>query len=93
MDLAEHSADQANDRLAVREDADHVSAPTDLAVEPLLGVVAPDLPPVLLGEGREGEQILRGLVEMSAAFGRPRRCSTVRAYLSSVRIVRHTIEV
>jgi hypothetical protein len=37
-------ADQADHRSAVREDADHIRAPSDLAVEALLGV-GPDLRP------------------------------------------------
>ena len=36
----------------------------DLAVEPLLGVVGPDLPPDLAGEGGEGEHVGPGGVEV-----------------------------
>src|SRR4051794_35319402 len=48
--LGEDGADQADDRWAVGEDADHVGAAADLAVEPLVGVVGPDLAPDLPGE-------------------------------------------
>ena len=41
--LGEDGADEADDRVAVGEDADHVGAAADLAVEPLGGVIAPDL--------------------------------------------------
>ncbi len=36
---------------------DGVGAALDLAVEPLDGVVGPDLLPVLSGQGREGRQV------------------------------------
>jgi hypothetical protein len=62
--LGQHSADQADDRAAAGEDADHIGAPADLLVQPLLRVAAPDLPPDLAGEGGEGQDVLAGVVEM-----------------------------
>ena len=38
--LGQHGADQADEGVAVGEDADDVGAPADLPVEPLGGVVA-----------------------------------------------------
>ncbi len=60
VELAEHRADQADDALAVGEDADDVGAAADLAVEPLLRVVGPDLPPVLFRDVRKGKDLLLG---------------------------------
>ncbi len=51
--LGEYGTDEPDDALTVREDASHVAAPTDLVVEPLLGVVGPDLAPVGDREGRK----------------------------------------
>src|SRR3954447_20124676 len=51
--LSEHCADEADHRVAVGEDADHVGAPADLPVQTFGGVVAPNLPPDLPGEGGE----------------------------------------
>jgi hypothetical protein len=50
--FGEDRADEADDGGAVGEDADDVGAPPDFPVEPLLGVVGPDLSPDLAGEGR-----------------------------------------
>ncbi len=36
-----------------------------ILVQPFLGAAGPDLPPVLVGEGGEGEQVGLGLVEES----------------------------
>src|SRR3954449_10437656 len=75
--LGEHGADQADQRVAVGKDADHVGAPADLAVEPLAGVVGPDLPPDLFGKGGEGEHVgasgLHVLGRLSAACRPARR--------------------
>src|SRR5579883_3494391 len=65
MRLGEHGADQPDDGRAVGEDADDVGAPADLLVEALLRVVAPDLAPMLAGEGGEGEEIRTGFGEPS----------------------------
>ena len=47
--LGQDGADEANDGIPVREDPDHVGAASDLPVEPLGGVVGPDLPPHIVG--------------------------------------------
>ncbi len=72
MLLGQHRAHDADDRVAVREDPDHVGPPLQLAVEPLLRVVRADLSPVLLREAREGEQI-RPRVAQELSSGRPAR--------------------
>ena len=41
----------------------------DLLVQPLLRIVAPDLPPHLAGERGEGQDVLAGVIEMGAAAG------------------------
>jgi hypothetical protein len=58
--LGQDGADQADDRGAAGEDAHDVGAAPDLLVQPLVRVVAPDLPPELLGQGGEGEQVGAG---------------------------------
>src|SRR5262249_61548078 len=60
----EDGADEADERVASGEDADDVGAAADLAVEPFLGVVRPDLPPDRLGEGGEGQNVGAGSVEV-----------------------------
>jgi hypothetical protein len=67
--LGQHGADQADQRVAVGKDADHVGAPADLAVEPLGGVVRPDLPPDLLEEGGEGEHVGPGGLQVLGDLG------------------------
>jgi len=47
--FGEHGADEADEGVTAGEDADDVGAAADLAVEPFLGVVGPDLPPDRLG--------------------------------------------
>src|SRR3954452_24224563 len=75
--LGEHGAEEADQRVAVGKDADYVGAPADLAVEPLAGVVGPDLPPDLFGKGGEGEHVgasgLHMLGRLSAACRPARR--------------------
>ena len=39
--FGQDGADQPDHRVAVREDPDHVGAPADLAVQPLLGYLEP----------------------------------------------------
>src|SRR5579875_1607893 len=51
--LGEQCADQSDRRGAVWEGAHDIGAPADLAVQTLLGVVRPDLPPYLAGIGGE----------------------------------------
>jgi hypothetical protein len=62
--LGEDGADQPDRGEAVGEDADDVGAAPDLAVEPLVRVVRPDLTPQLLRVGGEGEDVGPGLVEV-----------------------------
>jgi hypothetical protein len=45
--FGEHGADEPDDGGAVGEEANHVGAAADLAVEPLVGIVGPDLAPDL----------------------------------------------
>src|SRR3954447_23921150 len=68
--LGEHGADQADEGVAVGKVADHVGAPADLAIEPLGGVVAPDLPLDLLGKAVKASTSTRAASRCSAAtFG------------------------
>jgi hypothetical protein len=62
--LGEDGADEADDRVAVGEDADHVGAAADLAVEALVRVVGPDLPPDRFRERGEGEDLVPGGFEV-----------------------------
>ena len=55
--LGQDRTDQADQGIAAGEDPDDVGAAADLPVEPLLRVVAPDLPPDGLGEGGEGQDV------------------------------------
>jgi hypothetical protein len=64
--LGQQGSDEPDDVGSVGEDADHLGTTSDLLVEPLLGVVRPDLSPDLLEEGREGEDIVAGLPTPSA---------------------------
>ena len=69
--LGQDGADEADDGVAVGEDADAVGAAADLAVEPLGGVVGPDLPPHVVGERGEGEQVLSSVTEVVGDLGQP----------------------
>jgi hypothetical protein len=71
MLLGQHRPDQAQHRLAVGKDPDHVGAPPQLLVEPLLRIVRPDLPPVLLGKGREGQQLASRIAQQLGCLGKP----------------------
>ena len=64
--LGQDGADEADDRVPVGEDADHVGAAADLLVEPFVGVVRPDLPPDLLGERGESGDVLAGVAARTA---------------------------
>jgi hypothetical protein len=55
--------DQPDQRGLVGEDADHVGAPADLAVEAFKRVRAAQLGPVLGREGVEGQDVLLGVLE------------------------------
>lgn len=67
--LGEHRADEADDGVAVGEDADGVRAAADLPVEALVGVVGPDLLPESFGEPGEREDVGPGGVEVLVCFG------------------------
>ena len=67
--LGQHRADQPDECVSVGEDADDVGAPADLAVEPLGGVVRPDLALKLLGERGEGQHVGAGASRCSATLG------------------------
>ena len=69
MLFGQDGADEADQRVAVGEDADDVGAPPDLLVEPFLGVVRPDLAPDLLGERGERQQVSTGVFEMIGDLG------------------------
>ena len=60
--LEQDGADEAGDRLLVREDADDFGSALDLAVEAFQRVGAVDLGPVVLGEAHEGQHIGLGLI-------------------------------
>lgn len=70
--LGQHRADEADDRRAVGEDPDDVGSSAHLAVEPLLGVVRPDLPPVVAPEGGEGQELLARLLQQRGGIGEAR---------------------
>ena len=69
MLFGQHRADEADQRVAVGEDADDVGAPADLLVEPFLGVVRPDLAPDLFGERGERQQVLSGGFQVFGDLG------------------------
>jgi hypothetical protein len=55
---------ESDERVTVGEDADDVGAAADFAVEPLLGVVGPDLSPDRFRERGEREDVGAGVVEV-----------------------------
>ncbi len=67
--FAEDRADEADDGFAVGEDADDVGAAAEFLVEALLGVVGPDLAPVLLGECGEGQDVGPGCLDQGGGLG------------------------
>ena len=69
MLFGQHGADEADQGVAVGEDADDVGAAADLLVEPFLGVVRPDLAPDLLGERGERQQVRPGRFEVFGDLG------------------------
>jgi hypothetical protein len=75
VSFGQHGADRADEGVAVGGHADDVGAPANLAVEPLGGVVRPDLPPDLPGEGAEGEHVGPGGLEV---LGHPAAVPAVR---------------
>ena len=62
--FGQDGSDQADDGLAVGEYPHGVGASADFAVEAFIGVVGPDLGPYPGGEGREGEDVFPGLIEV-----------------------------
>jgi hypothetical protein len=60
--LEEDGADEANDGVVVREDADHFCPALDPAVEALDRVRAVQLGAMLLGEGHVGQHVGLGMV-------------------------------
>jgi len=66
--LGEDSAHEADDRVPVGEDPNNVRATADLPVESLVRVVRPDLPPELLREDGEGEDVCAGSIEVGERF-------------------------
>ncbi len=72
-------------RRLVGEDAHHVGAPLDLAVEPFERVVGPDLPPVLAGEAQVARASASASSMRAATLGkRPRKPSATLRYCSLV---------
>ena len=70
--MFEHEgSDETDDSAFVGKDSDDLGAPFDLAVEPLDGVCAGDLGPVLLGEGGVGRDVLAGGVRQVGPLRRP----------------------
>ena len=69
MLFGQHGADEADQGVAVGEDADDVGAAPDLFVESFLGVVRPDLAPDLFGKRGERQQVGAGGVEVLGDLG------------------------
>ena len=67
--FGQDGADQAGHRTPVGEDAHDIGAATDLPVQAFVGIVRPDLPPDLLGETGEREQVRPGTVEVGSDLG------------------------
>lgn len=62
--VGEDGYDEADDGSAVRESTDDVCPAQDLPIGSLVGVVGPDLPPDLLGERAEVEDVGAGVLEV-----------------------------
>ena len=69
--FGQDGTDESDDRGPVREDPDDVGAAADLFVQALLRVVRPDLPPDLVREPGECEQVVAGVVQMCCRVGEP----------------------
>ena len=69
MLFSQDGPDEADQRVAVGEDADDVGAASDLFVESFLGVVGPDLAPDLFGEGGKRQQIRTCVLKMIGDLG------------------------
>ena len=74
--LGQDSADEADDRVPVREDPDRIGATTDLSVQPSGEVVRPDLLPDA-GRKLDGREDVcpRGIEVFAGLRQRCRRCS------------------
>ncbi len=64
--LEQDGADEADDAVLVREDADHIGAALHFLVQAFQRIGAVELDPVLLGEGHVGEHVVLGIVHASA---------------------------
>ena len=62
--FGEDRADEADDRVTVREDPDGVGAAADLAVQSLVRIIGPDLLPEPFGEPGEREDVSSRVVEV-----------------------------
>ena len=74
-------AGEARQRGRVGEYPDDVGAAFDFFVDPLERVRGPDLAPILVGEGREGEKVVAGVGEHACDFRWER--SSIRATSSN----------
>jgi hypothetical protein len=64
------TADEAHDGAVVGEESDDVGAPLHFAVQPLEGIGAGDLGPVISWEGGVGQDVLPGAVHQLGELGR-----------------------
>ena len=79
--LGQDGADEADQGVAAGEDPDDVGAAADLAVQPLLGVVGPDLPPELFREAVNASTSARAASRCAATLGSlPATASMSRSY-------------
>ena len=70
MLLGEDRPHQTDDRGPIGEDADHVGAPSDLAVQALERIVGPDLAPMLAGKRSEREDVGGGGDQQGGGIGK-----------------------
>jgi hypothetical protein len=78
--FGQHGSDEADEGVTVGKDPDDVGAAADLPVEPLGGVVRPDLPPDLLGKAVKASTSTRAASRCSATAGSlPARASSTRS--------------
>ena len=62
--LGQYRTDQAGDGIAVGEDPHHIGAAADLFVQPLVGVIRPDLGPHVPRERGERQDLGPGAIEV-----------------------------
>src|SRR5699024_6189343 len=67
--LGQDRPDQADEGVTVGEDPDHVGTSADLSVQPLGGVVGPDLTPGLLRERGECKYLLPSALQVLSRSG------------------------